>query len=68
MDGAAVYRINEEEIGLLLLKNRPRNSGVTHPPCLKPYKGLGLSSCRHQQQLELLTLKIEFFERCFNML
>ena len=46
---------NEAEIGLLLLKNGPHNSGVTYPPCLKPYTGLGLpSDTRQQQQHQML--------------
>ena len=49
MDGAAIYR-REAEIGLLLLKNRPPNSGVTYPLCLKPCTGLGLPSVTRQQQ------------------
>ena len=40
---------NEAEIGLLLLKNRPTNSEVTYPLCLKPYTGLGLTSGTRQQ-------------------
>ena len=49
MNGAAIYR-REVEIGLLLLKNRPHNSGVTYLPCLKPYPGLGFPSGTSQQQ------------------
>ena len=55
MDGAAIYR-REEEIGLLLLKNRPPNSGVTYPLCFKPSTGLGLPSGTRQQQKNICPL------------
>ena len=49
MDGAAICR-REAEIGLLLLINRPANSGVTYLLCLKPCTGPSLPSDTSQQQ------------------
>ena len=48
-DGAAIY-CTEAEIGLLLLKNRPPNAGVTYSLCLKPCTGLSLQGDIRQQQ------------------
>ena len=49
MDGAAICR-REEEIGLLLLQNRPPFSGVTYLLCIKTYMGLGLPHGTRQQR------------------
>ena len=54
-DDVAIYR-REAKIKLLLLKNRPRNSGVTYPLCLKPCTGLGLPSGTHQQLRKIFNL------------
>ena len=56
MDDAAIYH-REAEIRLLLLKNRPPNSGVTYRLCLKPYMGLGLPNGSHHQQQTEVQLK-----------
>ena len=62
MNGAVIYR-KEAEIGLLLLKNRPPNSGVTYILCLKPCTMLGLpSGTRQQQQLYCLFSQISNFK------
>ena len=52
-DGAAIYH-REAEIGFLLLKKRPPNSGVTYGLCPKPCMGLALLSGTRQQQQHLL--------------
>ena len=54
MDDAVICR-REAEIGFLLMKNKPLNSGVTYPLCFKPCTEIVLSSStRQQQQLRLL--------------
>ena len=60
MDGAVIYR-KEAEIGLLLLKNRPPNSGVTYSFCLKSCTGLGLSSGMRQQVYYLGSFTFVYF-------
>ena len=45
----AIIQGSEAEIGLLQLKNKPLNSGVTYPLCLKPYMGFDLPRGTRQQ-------------------
>ena len=49
MNCAAIY-LREAEIGLLLMKNRPPNSGITYTLCFKPCKAFGHPSGTRQQQ------------------
>ena len=47
----------EAEIGLLLMKHRPPNSGATYTFSLKPCTGLGLPSGTRQQQVLVIHIK-----------
>ena len=59
IDGAAIYRLMRQKSDSCYLINRPHRSGVTCPPCLKPFTGLGLpSGIRQQQQQQQILHKL----------